>query len=72
MADRPSLEVEIPPARSILYLSSSKELFTHGTGGGYFRWLMIAANHKARRKAGFVFFGTLKVPYWAFSSLQAG
>ena len=33
MADRPSLEVEIPPTRSILYLSSSKELLHTALAG---------------------------------------
>jgi len=39
MADRPSLEVEIPPARSILYLSSSKELLHTALAGFSFLWL---------------------------------
>jgi hypothetical protein len=35
MADRPSLEVEIPPTRSILYRSSSKELLHTALAGTF-------------------------------------
>jgi hypothetical protein len=53
------LEVEIPPARSILYLSSSKELLHTALAGVICGgWLMALRPTKARLTAGFVFYQT--------------